>query len=830
MNRRNTTAMTSALALLLAAGGCDSTSEGDASEARSTAHAAAESALRVDASAAPTKLEELVPWTESTLGTFPGPQPLPAAKLPAPKWGVDRLIDELDNASVTTAWESTARDTQPLARVGPFRSDQPTPLFSADKKFNRKTGHMLELGVRGFQVQREDVGAILLDIEAPWGDYIDLVWNVVGLIRLPLPGDHARCQIRVETEGLERWEGMLGKLFIRTDGVQEGVIKIHAIEFLPQSQAFPEAVGVRAVRPARDRRPAVYMHTPSSVVFSDIELPPNAKFQSGLAVLANDATPNGAEVQMSLIVRRNGDEQTVLDETVRSGADWIDYSTSLAEWAGQNVDIEIRVKSPDPDAVALWGSPTIYEPVEDPPIFIVYLIDTLGALHMDLYGYPRPTMPFLRRTAQQRGAWFVNAYCNSPVTVSSIPDLMLSVPAERHQTYAESMHPPLELVTFAETLQAAGFATWSFVTNVNAGPRQCMDQGFDVLIDHISFANDEGALRTVELSAVDRWLNYAADRPILMYVHTAEPHYPYEAPEQFTRLFATGYSGRCNGKSCMSLAKKGVMTLDEIKHVHSLYDAECLFADSQLARFHELLEQRGVADRATTIVIADHGEEIMEKGHLGHGKGLAQPVLRIPMVAWGPLIKRRGPVDELAQLLDVMPTVLDLLDVSPPYDLVGDSLADVLRVDSAAAPAAPERVIVVSHHRYRGQGKIEYAVIENAKWKLTRDVYNIAGETTAFTPSEGPRGELASRFLLYDLENDPQEQTDLLAERPEVARRLLLELVRYAQAQRPYEGHGAEDARSFSAAQIKELQTLGYVGDSDEEDPNEPNDEDQPRP
>ena len=443
-------------------------------------------------------------------------------------------------------------------------------------------------------------------------------------------------------------------------------------------------------------------------------------------------------------------------------------------------------------------------PVADPPIMILYLIDALAAKHCSLYGYERPTTPRLDALAE-RGVWFAHMYTNSPVTVASVPDTQLSMPTERHGVYHASIAAPLELVTTADALSAAGYATASFVTNANAGVRQGMDQGFDQFFPKTLFHwHEKTALdRSVPIETVLDWFEKRRDRPAFVYIHTCEPHAPYSPPVGFKGRFDPDYRGRINGTLDGRTGFFAARTARDIEHVQALYDEECLYADARLGKFLDRLGTAGFLDRVNVFVIADHGEELQEHGHWGHGLGLYNEVLRVPLVATGPLITARGRQGLQANLYDIMPTILDLFDVPQPYQLSGTSLRTLMQDDAGEPPAelSPERTTFTSHHRYCGRGQIEYAVIEARRWKLHY----------RYMLKDKPAYPKPARFELYDLQNDPDEQRDLLNEREDIARRLMCKLVAYAREQHPYDTRLSTEGLGFDADQLQELMELGYI-------------------
>jgi arylsulfatase A-like enzyme len=487
------------------------------------------------------------------------------------------------------------------------------------------------------------------------------------------------------------------------------------------------------------------------------------------------------------------------------GERWIDVSADLTRWAGKTVSLVFKTRNPEAGSVAFWGSPVIYEPVAEPPCMVLYLVDTFGAKHAGLLGYDRPTTPNISRLAAD-GVYFSRAFCNSPVTAASVPDTQLSMSTERHGVYAASMMVPEELVTIAEAMRAAGFATALFSTNAYAGPRQNLDQGFDQFVDRVAFVWEGPTDRTVPLEHVESWVKQRADRPTFLYIHTAEPHSPYVPPPEYAGKFDPDYQGSIDG----TLSRSGFhFAKDErdIEHVRALYDEEVLYADARFGRFLDLLNDLGVKSRANIFLIADHGEELYEHGNWGHGPSLHTEVMHVPWIAAGPLITARGRVDTPVQLYDVMPTILALFDLPQPYKLAGESLLSLLKADGPPGmDIDARRTIVHSHHRYAGLGVIQYAVIEDGRWKL---MYT-------YDPDKKSADSGPTAFSLYDLQDSFYDKEDVIHQHRDVARRLIETLIAYRAEQHPYERRSAQTELKMDPEQIRQLQELGYIERDDE--------------
>ncbi len=176
---------------------------------------------------------------------------------------------------------------------------------------------------------------------------------------------------------------------------------------------------------------------------------------------------------------------------------------------------------------------------------------------------------------------------------------------------------------------------------------------------------------------------------------------------------------------------------------HNVYVGEIAFADSQIGRLLLDLERRKLLDRSVVVVAGDHGESLGERGERDHGIFIYENVLRVPLMIRAPGLAP-GRVGEVVRLTDVMPTILDLLDVPAlTTDLDGISLVPLmsgraagLDLEAFAESVQPERL-----------GWSALGALRAGRFKVI----------------DAPRPEL------YDLARDPFEETNIYADRRALA-------------------------------------------------------------
>jgi len=221
------------------------------------------------------------------------------------------------------------------------------------------------------------------------------------------------------------------------------------------------------------------------------------------------------------------------------------------------------------------------------------------------------------------------------------------------------------------------------------------------------------------------------------------------------------------------------------KYLLNLYDAEIKFTDDQLARIMETLNRLGLKQRTLIILTADHGDEFAEHGNMGHGISCYDETIRAPLIFHYPAGLPKGlRIRENTALVDLPPTILDLIGIQKPSHFQGLSLLPLMRGN----PFPPRKIF--SEHLYsRKVPDYKPVVVIDGTWK-----YHYDAEKNR--PDE-----------LYNLARDPGERENLASNQPEVTRRLKADV----------EAHLAEtpmaDAETIGPDQAleKQLRDLGYI-------------------
>lgn len=280
-------------------------------------------------------------------------------------------------------------------------------------------------------------------------------------------------------------------------------------------------------------------------------------------------------------------------------------------------------------------------------------IDTLRTDRLSCYQSPYLKTPNMDRLAE-RGILFSRAFAHSTTTLPSHTNILLGVTPLYHGVHDNANFIVREeFLTLAEHLKKHGYATGAFVGAYPLDSRFGLSRGFDVYDDGYKRPYSRRS-STVERSAEEvvenalGWLK-TQSAPWFLWIHCYDPHDPYEPPEPFKSRYAK-----------------------------SPYDGEVAYVDFTLGKLLSYLEENRLFDRTLIVLTGDHGESLGDHGETTHGFFAYNSTLWIPLIMDIPGIKP-GRVKEVVSHVDIFPTVCDVLGITRPAFLQGDSLLPVIK-------------------------------------------------------------------------------------------------------------------------------------------------------
>jgi len=301
---------------------------------------------------------------------------------------------------------------------------------------------------------------------------------------------------------------------------------------------------------------------------------------------------------------------------------------------------------------------------------ILITADTLRADHLSCYGYPLPTTPNIDKLSKE-GILFLSTRAPIPTTSPAHASIMTSLYPHNHKVVINLAPIDKNTKTLAEILQDNGYLTAAVVS---AWPlkkgRSGLERGFHFYED--TFRSSYKTFQAEQLAnkATDKalkWLHQNKKKKFFLWVHYFDPHYPYRE------------HSKQNNLSIKLKKKSEKQRMRKREKNNYKYDREIAFMDFHIGRLLNAINEWQLASNTIVIFTADHGESLGEHNYSGHGKYLYEPSLHIPLIIKEHTISpNRKVINNEVSLLDIMPTILDLLDIPNSLPLAGSSLVPVI--------------------------------------------------------------------------------------------------------------------------------------------------------
>ncbi len=507
--------------------------------------------------------------------------------------------------------------------------------------------------------------------------------------------------------------------------------------------AGPATTDAYSVEPRRSGSVAIQLPAGTSLVYY-LLLPRRARLRvdvrgrGGLEILASTDTDH----------REGRPPRSVFQSPVPP--DGLHREVDLSGYAGVPVRIELRVGGSGPEAALTLDTLQVIArrpiPVDRRPREArdVYVLAVEGARFDDVMAPidsaspERTSLPNLARIGK-RALVFERAYALGAAAVPSHAGLLSSVVPPAHLTVRGTFVAEGRTM-LPEVLDRAGYFGIGVSANRDVGGARGLVQGLD---DHLSLERGPTKTGNIASAVMDRVLEQVGQRPRPRFVYATfnDPQAPYDPPEKLRGDLSSwqpeGAPPPHMSHIWVGKVKQGKLVPEpaELAYMRRLYRAEIQSVDVAIGRLLEALAARGELNDAILVVMGVHGEEFLERGGAGHGRTLYDESIRVPLIIHAPALFAAGRVRAPVDMLDLAPTLTDLIGVAPPDEWQGESLVSLLD-----DPQPPPR-LAVSH---LGDGS-RAAIV--GRYKLV------------LGPGVGPAAE---RF--HDLTEDPGELHDRSAE------------------------------------------------------------------
>src|SRR5712691_5368217 len=380
---------------------------------------------------------------------------------------------------------------------------------------------------------------------------------------------------------------------------------------------------------------------------------------------------------------------------------------------------------------------------------IIISIDTVRADHLPMFGYRAVETPSLD-AFRNDAVLFRNAYSHVPLTLPSHTSILTGLlPPQNGVRNNIGYVLDAKIATIPSFLKQQGYETGAAVSAFVLRGSTWLARSFDFYEDSIANRPDvaTGSLQRsgrVTAQIATRWIEPRAPRRFFFLFHIFEPHSPYEPEEPFRSRYANAYDG------------------------------EIATADAIVGEFLADLKRRGIYERAIIFVLSDHGEGLNQHGEPEHGIFVYREEIHVPLLVKLPGNAAHGTtIDAPVALVDLFPTIAELIGVKAPDKLSGRSLF--------AHADGHRRIYSESLYPRIHLGWSELRSLADAQHHFI----------------QAPKPEL------YDMRRDPDEKTNVISEDRRTYAQMRDELSRYTDK--------AALPTHVDPEEAKKLAALGYL-------------------
>ncbi len=454
------------------------------------------------------------------------------------------------------------------------------------------------------------------------------------------------------------------------------------------------------------------------------------------------------------------------------------------------------------NAAALGSRALSRRSLADLPSVVLISIDTIRADRLGCYGYDLDTTPCLDSLATA-AVRFADVVVPMSHTLPAHASLLSGLEPGSHGVLMNGWDLPPGTVTLAEVLKNRGYLTAAFVGSVVLDRARGLARGFDLYDD--ALGAESSRLAQDVRTAAQEWLEKNGHQKFFLFIHFWDPHSPYDPPAPLDTMFQRPLAaappvpqdsrfGHANlRESLPGLAEPELPAA--IRREIAAYDGEVRYVDQEIGLLLDALQRPGLWDETLVIVTGDHGEGLGERGWWGHELFFEEHIL-VPL-----LIKPAGKpitgrvVDRTVGLIDLAPTILEVLNLAPREPCDGQSLRALLQ--GPPPPASPPRAVFLERRHYPAVMRQQ----SPERWGLGKE-YAVRAGGWKLIHKELEEDEL------YHLVTDPRELHDLVAAEPAVADSLREVLGEWLDS-RPQQTEPRQD--DLDPRTVEQLKSLGYI-------------------
>ena len=534
----------------------------------------------------------------------------------------------------------------------------------------------------------------------------------------------------------------------------------------------------------REAREVLFEHPDSTVTFRDVSIHKDARLSFGIGINEPAWDKEGDGVLFEIILTDDKSQKHPLYSRYidpKNNPDdrkWFDEVVDLKAFEGKNVSFTFKTSSGPKGNKACdwagWSEPQISSQKlirvkrKHSPNVILISIDTLRPDYLGCYGQSMNISPYVDKLAG-RGVLFKNAIAQSPWTLPSHMSILTSLYPAVHLVQNDISVLPEERISLVEILKGEGYYTAAFVDGGYLSHKYGYSQGFDVYDDtggHIKKINKK----------MMRFLEEHFQKQFFLFMHVFDVHGPYQPPSPYNKMFYKGNKEDPDNHSMDFLKEidyhkyQKFDDVTDINYIKALYAGSVSYVDNELGKLFTMLEKLNVFDNTLIVFLSDHGESLFEHHiYMGHGLFLYDNEVKIPLIIKPPASNHEKTViNNQVESIDVMPTILDLLDIPQSKEGQGRSLAKCMR----------DTKFVEEDHYAFGESSNTGGTpfIRSNKWKFIAKMKKDVNEVIRIHLKPSSKIDLTHYVLdeeqLYDLERDPLERINLISKEAGIAEEL----------------------------------------------------------
>ena len=539
------------------------------------------------------------------------------------------------------------------------------------------------------QIPKDDIADIVIRARINKGNIMRLSWDTHSKlpkdskliwrkeIKINLVADNKFHTYVVNAKNLLKrhlkMNENIRRIFLSPSDVDGAILEIDFIRFSSKfAKYYEQSYGTGYETIGNEMRRVLYM-LPTQTLKYSLKVPKRLP----TLYLGNGVLIDKKPVNFEIFISDNHKKERLYANRVENASEWHDVRLNLSKWAGKQVQLSLRV-SGFKNNVAFWSNPFISSEPKKRFNVIFILEDALRSDHLSINGYKLPTTPVKDKLFRKCGIIFPHAISQATWTRASVPSLMTSLLPTATGVWHFSDMLSDKYLTIAEILRGQGFVTASFIQNPNVGPWAGLHQGFSQIFDSVILKHETENIFGDRLTS---WIASHHSQNFFLYLHILDPHGPYDPPVPYDRWYREAPSGGGTPVMHSQLDPKWIKH-PTLEGRRLRYAGEIRHNDALLPRLIEKLKALGIFQNTLLVFMSDHGE------HLGEHRldlwdhrppGFIQ-VINVPLnFVYPARFHKSKRILQTVQLIDVVPTVLELADIDTSNLLLqGDSLIDLI--------------------------------------------------------------------------------------------------------------------------------------------------------